>query len=129
MRELDDMINRLRRLREEGLQVTSPAFTVMYNPHSETFLMDVPENKKQLALKSDELEDVFFWDCTGIYPVSVKFNGDYDCVWNKLAPYTEGATLGLLPCSFIENNIEYVWLEEFKNGYISIEKNKLQIME
>jgi hypothetical protein len=129
MIELDDMINRLRILREEGQQVISPKFTVMYNPHTETFFMDVPETRKQLALKSDELDDVFFWDCTGMYPVAVKFKGDYDSVWKDLEPYSEGATLDLLPYSLNENGVEYVWLEDFEKGYLSVEKNKLQIMD
>lgn len=129
MIEFNDIVNRLRSLREEGQQIVTPMFTVMYNPHSDTFIMDIPEEKKQLALKSEEFEDVFFWDCSGMYPVSVKFNGDYDIVWQKLSAYAEGAQLNMLPASFIYNNKEYVWLEDYENGYLPVEKDKLQIIE
>lgn len=124
-----DIVNRLKLLREEGKQVVSPTFTIVYNPYTDTFLLDVPEEKKDLTLTSEELEDTYYWDCSGLYPVQVKFNGDYSDVWNELQPYAEGATIDLLPTGYIEDEQEYVWLEHFEKGQIAIEKNKLQIME
>ena len=124
-----DIVNRLKLLREEGQQVVSPTFTIVYNPYTDTFLLDVPEEKKDLALMSEELEDTYYWDCSGLYPVQVKFNDDYSDVWNELQPYAEGATIDLLPTGYIEDEQEYVWLEHFEKGQIAIEKNKLQIME
>ena len=124
-----DIVNRLKLLREEGQQVVSPTFTIVHNPYTDTFLLDVPEEKKDLTLTSEELEDTYYWDCSGLYPVQVKFNGDYYDVWNELQPYAEGATIDLLPTGYIEDEQEYVWLEHFEKGQIAIEKNKLQIME
>lgn len=124
-----DIVNRLKLLREEGQQVVSPTFTIVHNPYTDTFLLDVPEEKKDLTLTSEELEDTYYWDCSGLYPVQVKFNGDYSDVWNELQPYAEGATIDLLPTGYIEDEQEYVWLEHFEKGQIAIEKNKLQIME
>ena len=126
---MTDIVNRLKLLREEGHQIISPTFTISYNPYTDTFLMDVPEDKKDLALTSEEIEDTYYWDCSGLYPVQVKFNDDYSDVWNALQPYVEGATINLLPTGYIEDEQEYVWLEHFEKGQIAIEKNKLQTME
>ena len=48
---MTDIANRLKLLREEGHQIISSTFTISYNPYTDTFLMDVPEDKKDLALK------------------------------------------------------------------------------
>ena len=81
---MTDIANRLKLLREEGHQIISPTFTILYNPYIDTFLLDVPEDKKDFALKTEELEDIYYWDCSGLYPVQVKFNGDYSDVWKEL---------------------------------------------
>ena len=83
---MTDISNRLKLLREEGQQIISPTFTIVYNPYTDTFLLDVPEDKKDLALRAEELEDTYYWDCSGLYPVQVKFNGDYSDVWSDLQP-------------------------------------------
>ena len=80
---MTDIVNRLKLLREEGHQIISPTFTILYNPYIDTFLLDVPEDKKDLVLKAEELEDTYYWDCSGLYPVQVKFNGDYSDVWKR----------------------------------------------
>ena len=49
MVEVDDILNRLKMLREQGQQIISPLFSVMYNPYTDTFFLDVPEDKKELA--------------------------------------------------------------------------------
>ena len=128
MIEVSDIANRLRLLREEGQQIVSPTFTVSYNPYTDTFLMDVPEDKKDLALSAEELEDMYYWDCSGMYPVQVQFNGDYGNVWTEFQPYAEGATIDLLPTGFVENGQEYVWLEHYENGCIPVSKNNLEII-
>ena len=125
---MTDIANRLKLLREEGHQIISPTFTILYNPYIDTFLLDVPEDMKELALRSEELEDTYYWDCSGLYPTQVKFNGDYSNVWNELEPYAEGATIDLLPTGFVENGQEYVWLEHYENGCIPVSKNNLEVI-
>ena len=125
---MTDIANRLKLLREEGHQIISPNFTILYNPYIDTFLLDVPEDKKDLALKAEELEDIYYWDCSGLYPVRVKFNGDYSDVWNELQPYAAGATIDLIPTGYVENGQEYVWLEHYENGYIPVSKNNLEVI-
>ena len=49
---MTDIANRLKLLREEGQQIISPTFTIVYNPYTDTFLLDVPEDKKDLALRA-----------------------------------------------------------------------------
>lgn len=129
MVEVNDIVSRLKLLREKGQQIVSPIFTIMHNPYLDAFLLDVPDDTKHITLRSEELEDVYFWDCSGIYPIRSKFNGDYNNVWKELRPYAEGATIDLLPNGYIEDGKEYVWLEHYEKGQIAIEKNKLQIME
>lgn len=125
---MTDIANRLKLLREEGRQIISPTFTILYNPYIDTFLLDVPEDMKELALRSEELEDTYYWDCSGLYPIQAKFNGDYSNVWNELEPYAEGATIDLLPTGFVENGQEYVWLEHYENGCIPVSKNNLEVI-
>ena len=105
---MTDIANRLKLLREEGRQIISPTFTILYNPYIDTFLLDVPEDKKDLVLKAEELEDIYYWDCSGLYPVQVKFNGNYSDVWKELQPYAEGATIDLIPTGYIEDGQEYI---------------------
>lgn len=125
---MTDILHRLKLLREEGHQIISPTFTISYNPYTDTFFMDIPEDMKELALRSEELEDTYYWDCSGLYPIQVKFNGDYSNVWNELEPYAEGATIDLVPTGFVENGQEYVWLEHYENGCIPVSKNNLEVI-
>ena len=126
---MTDIANRLKLLREEGQQIISPTFTIVYNPYTDTFLLDVPEDKKDLALKAEELEDIYYWDCSGLYPVQVKFNGNYSDVWKELQPYAEGATIDLIPTGYIEDGQEYIWLEHYENGCTPVNKNNLEVIK
>ena len=47
---MTDIANRLKLLREEGHQIISPTFTILYNPYTDTFLLDVPEDKNIYGL-------------------------------------------------------------------------------
>lgn len=126
---VNDIVNRLRLLREEGKQIVSPMFTIMLNPYTDTFLMDVPDDRKTLTLQSQELEDIYYWDCSMMYPVSATFNGDYSEAWNELQVYADGATIELLPTGYVENGQEYVWLEHYENGCLPVSKNNLKVIE
>ena len=128
MIEVDDILNRLKMLREQGQQIISPLFSVMYNPYTDTFFLDVPEDKKELAFEADGIEDIFQWDYSNVYPVRVKFKGNYENVWKELQPYAEGVTIDLLPIGYVENGKEYIWVEHSDDGCIPIEKSKLQII-
>ena len=129
MVEVDDMVNRLKLLREQGQQIVLPLFTIMYNPYTDVFLMDVPEDRKELGFKAEECEAVFYWDCSTMYPKPVKFNGDYGDVWEELQIYADGATIDLIPTGYVEDKKEYIWVENYEKGQIALRKDKLQIIE
>lgn len=129
MVEVDDILNRLKMLREQGQQIISPIFSVMYNPYTDTFFLDIPEDKKELAFIVEGYEDIFQWDYTNAYPVKAKFNGNYDDVWKDLQIYANGASTELIPTAYIEGGVEYIWVEHSEMGCIPIDKTKLQIIE
>lgn len=129
MVEVDDILNRLRLLREQGQQIVSPIFTIMYNLYIDTFFLDVPEDKKELAFEADGIEDLFYWDSSTMYPKMVKFNGNYEDVWKELQVYTDGATIDLIPTGYVEDGKEYIWVENYEKGHIALRKDKLQIID
>ena len=129
MVEVDDIVNRLKLLREQGQQIITPLFSVMYNPYIDTFILDVPEDKKELGLTAEGIEDLFYWDSSTMYPKMVKFNGNYEDVWKELQIYANGASTELIPTAYIEGGVEYIWVEHSEMGCIPIDKTKLQIIE
>lgn len=129
MVEVDDIVNRLKLLREQGQQIITPLFSVMYNPYIDTFILDVPEDKKELVLTAEGIEDLFYWDSSTMYPKMVKFNGNYEDVWKELQVYTDGATIDLIPTGYVEDGKEYIWVENYEKGQIALRKDKLQIID
>ena len=47
---MNDMVNALKSLREEGKMIITPNFYVSYNPFTDTFLVDVPDDRKSIWL-------------------------------------------------------------------------------
>ena len=129
MVEVDDIVNRLKLLREQGQQIITPLFSVMYNPYIDTFILDVPEDKKELELTAEGIEDLFYWDSSTLYPKMVKFNGNYEDVWKELQVYTDSATIDLIQTGYVEDGKEYIWVENYEKGHISLRKDKLQIID
>lgn len=119
----------LDRLRKEGKQVITPDYVVTYNPFCDEFSLDVPEHKKEIAIRIVGNEKIYQWNASSLYPVTVNFNGDYNEVKSELEPYIEGASLSLLPTSYVENGSEYVWLEDSEFGEIAVRKDDMIIIQ
>lgn len=126
---MTDIANRLKLLREEGHQIISPTFTISYNPYTDAFLMDVPEDMKFTSIAVQGETDVYNWDCSALYPIEVCFDGDYNTVWNELQSYINGATIDLLPTSYIKDGQEYIWIDNENTGCFAVRKSDLKIIE
>lgn len=117
----------LDRLRNEGIQVITPDYVITHNPFTDEFSLDVPENRKEITIKTDINDNLYQWNASIIYHVKVKFK-DYNQVKCELEPYIMGATLSLLP-SYTEEGREYVWFDDSEQGEITVCKDVMTIIE
>ena len=117
----------LDRLRNEGIQVITPDYVITHNPFTDEFSLDVPENRKEITIKTDINDNLYQWNASTLYPVKVKFK-DYNQVKCELEPYIMGATLSLLP-SYTEEGREYVWFDDSEQGEITVCKDVMTIIE
>lgn len=123
----DDIITNLKELRETGQQIITPNYCITFNPYTDAFSLDVPDQKKFMIISADQFEQDFIWSGEGIYPVEVNFNGDYDAVWEELKPFINGVNIELIPTSFVKDGKEYIWFEEPDNGYTPILREDIKI--
>lgn len=72
------MVNALKSLREEGRMIITPNYFVSYNPFTDTFLVDVPKEKKSIWLTHPSAEQYYDWNAEGYYPAEIDASQDYD---------------------------------------------------
>lgn len=125
----DNITTNLKELRETGQQIITPDYCITFNPYTDTFSLDVPEHRKCIILSADQLEKDFIWSGDGMYPVEVSFNGDYDIVWEELKPFINGVNIELIPTSFEVDGNEYIWFDDFENGYTPILREDIRIKD
>ena len=125
---IEDIILRLQKLRQEGIQIITPEFAVLFNPFQNEFILDIPDCKKEIAIKDTKSDTIYQWDTSSLYPIKVSYRGCYKQVWNVLEPYTQGASLELLPTDFIEDGREYVWFEDYEKGGVALCKDEMMII-
>lgn len=109
------IVDRLRKLREEGQVIMTPNFCITYNPFRDVFILDVPDDKKVLKLAIPQTENVYYWDAMGIYPVEVAA-ANYEMAWDDMKPYIRGATIDMIP-SFMDGGEEYIWFIDEDESY------------
>ena len=81
-----------------------------YNPFTDTFYLDVPENKKTVSFFAVNLAcigETFTYDMSGMCPYSVQAGGKtYDEIWKVFEPYINGASTKMIPTDYKEGHNE-----------------------
>jgi len=119
----------LRRLKKDGVMVRTEDFVIMYNPFTDTFIMDVPEDKKILEFfifDPKYSSRTYQWDMTGVYPYSVEAEGmTYEDIWKALEPYSKGAQTKLIPASYRSGMDDYIWINSDEDGLIAVKRSDI----
>lgn len=116
------MVERLRDLKEKGRMIITPMFTITYNPYKKVFVLDVPDESKVLKLAIPQTSSIYYWDARGLFPVEVAAE-NYEMAWQDLQPYTDGATIDMIP-SFLNEGDEYIWFLD-EEGEIPVRKDEI----
>lgn len=122
------MVNALKSLREEGRMIITPNYYVSYNPFTDTFIVDVPKDKKRIWLAHPTSEQNYDWNAEGYYPAEIDANQDYEKAWKEIEQYIDGATIDMLP-TFTQNGKEYVWFNNVDDGEEAVLKDSITIVK
>lgn len=108
---MDRIIERLKRLREEGQMIITPDFCISYNPYKDVFVVEVPEDMKFIELTHSGSRQTYYWTVSGMYPYEADASKTIEAAWTEIEPYTHGATIDMLP-TFTQDGKEFVWFDE-----------------
>lgn len=121
--------NELRVLKRDGVMVRTENYIIYYNPFTDTFLLDVPEDKKILEFFIFDPKystRTYLWDISGMYPYSVEADDkSYEQIWKELEPYSKGALTKMIPTCFKEGMDEYIMVDTDEDGPIPIKRSDI----
>lgn len=121
--------DKLKALKEKGKMVITPDYMIYYNPFTDTFYLDVPEEKKAVsffAVNKLCIGETFTYDMTGMYPYSVEAEGKtYEEIFQELEPYLKGASTKLIPTDYTDGMTEYIWVTTEENGLVPLSRNEI----
>lgn len=120
---------KLKVLKEKGKMVVSQDYIIYYSPFTNTFFLDVPEEKKSVsffAINRDCLGETFTYDMTGMYPYAVIADSKtYEEIWTELETYINGANTKLIPANYTSGRNEYIWVTTERNGLVAISRDEI----
>ena len=121
--------DKLKALKEKGKMVITPDYMIYYNPFTDTFNLDVPEEKKAVsffAVNELCIGETFTYDVTGMYPYSVDAEGKtYEEIWTEFEPYLQGASTKLIPTSYVSGKEEFIWVTTEERGLIPLSRSSI----
>lgn len=122
------MKEQLRQLKENGRIITTPDYTVLYNCFADTFILDIPEDRKILwfQIKGEEDLGTYRWDLRAAYPTSFNaYECDFDAIEKEMEPYIHGATPDLIPSAYEVLGDDYIWIDKDDNGPSPIKRTQI----
>ena len=122
-------VDKLRTLKEKGKMIITRNYMIYYSPFTDTFFLDVPEQKKIVAFTSSNKQcsgEEFIHDISGMYPYPVEAEGkSYDEIWDEFEPFLNGATAEMIPTCFEKDGEEYICVDTEEMGVISISRSEI----
>ena len=129
IREMNRYAEELRKLKKDGVMVRTDDYIISYNPFTDTYVLDVPEDKKILEFFIFDPKystRTYQWDMSGMYPYPVEADDkSYEQIWKELEPYSKGALTKMIPASFKEGMDEYVMVDTDEDGLIPIKRSDI----